>query len=219
VREIEAARAIRATVLASSDSKAFCAGADLSSVVAGKSSALILPEGGLAGLVLAKRTKPWIAAVSGWALGGGFELVLACDMVVAADNSQFGLPEVSRGLLAGSGGVSRLPRRIPRAIALEMITTGKPVDAHRAYTLGLVNKVTSCESLQIEALAMARTIARGAPRAVREGLELAHAAADQADCDMTRRTMAASDAIRSGSDAIEGAAAFLERRPAVWTEF
>ena len=117
----------------------FCAGADLKEVSSGNGAALSTPNGGFGGFVRAKRTRLWIAAAQGHALAGGLELLLACDLAVAADTANFGLPEVKRSLVAGAGGVFRLPRAIPKAIALEIITTGDPIPATRAAQYGLVN--------------------------------------------------------------------------------
>ena len=122
------------------DGDVFCAGADLKEVAAGRGPSLFTANG-FAGLVYSDRKKPWIAAVNGKALAGGFEIVLSCDLVVAAADASFGLPEVSRGLLAAAGGLYRLPRAIPRNIAIELVTTADTIDASRAATLGFVNRV------------------------------------------------------------------------------
>ena len=135
VRETEADPAIRAVVLTGAGDAAFCAGADLKEVSAGGGAALWTEGGGFAGFVFAPRTKLWIAAVNGAALAGGTEIALACDLVVAAESASFGLPEVKRGLIAAAGGLYRLPRALPRAIALELIATGGRIDARRAASV------------------------------------------------------------------------------------
>ena len=121
----------------------FCAGADLKEIAAGNRATLSTERGGFAGIVKRARTKPLIAAVNGAAVAGGCEIALACDLIVASENAIFGLPEVKRSLIAAAGGLFRLPRAIGRAVAMEMILTGDPIDAERAYALGLVNTVTA----------------------------------------------------------------------------
>ena len=134
VRDLEADPAARTVVLRGAG-KGFCAGADLSAVAAGDEAALWTSEGGFAGFVAPPRAKLWLAAVKGFALAGGLEIVLACDLVVAAADALFGLPEVKRGLIAGAGGLVRLPRAIPRAVAIEMIATGEAIRGERAGAL------------------------------------------------------------------------------------
>ena len=129
VRHIEESPDLWVAVLASSNDKVFCAGADLAAISEGRGLELETEAGGFAGFVYYPRTKPWIAAPRGSALGGGLELCLACDLIVAADDCRFGLPEVKRSLLAGAGGLSRLPNAIPLAIATEMVITGEPITA------------------------------------------------------------------------------------------
>ena len=175
------------------------------------------PDGGFAGFAYARRRKPWIAAVRGAALAGGCELCLACDMIVAAGDSRFGLPEVKRGLMAAAGGLSRLPRAIPRHIALEMIATGDPIDAPRAYALGLVNRLTAPDAVMTEALALARQIACNAPLAVQESVTLAREAAYMDEAETGRATDAAMARLRETEDFREGPRAFVEKRAPVWT--
>ncbi len=141
VKRAEADTNIRVVILTSSHESVFCAGADLSEVAGGNARTLLYtPDGGFAGFDHQKRRKPWIAAGRGSILAGGLEICLACDMIVVAEGSKLGLPEVKRSLIAGAGGVERLPKVIPRAIAIEMIATGNPIDAGRAYEIGLVNQ-------------------------------------------------------------------------------
>jgi enoyl-CoA hydratase/carnithine racemase len=208
---------VRAVVLTGGP-RAFCAGADLREVAAGRGKMLRTPQGGFAGLVDAERRKPLIAAVGGPALAGGFEIVLACDMVIAASNALFGLPEVSRGLVASGAGVYRLPRAIPRHIALDLIATGRTIDAARAHALGLVSEVVEPERLLSAALDLARTVAANSPLAVRESLALARASASTGDEDIRRAVRAAGDRMLVSEDAREGARAFLERRAPVWPD-
>ncbi len=139
LRQSEQDTTVRAVVLTGSGARCFCAGADLADIAAGLGPSLTIAGDGLGGLVFAARSKPWIAAVRGMAVGGGLELVLSCDMLVASEDASFALPEVQRGLLAGAGGAYRAPRALPRAVALEMLLTGDPLSALRAHALGMVN--------------------------------------------------------------------------------
>jgi enoyl-CoA hydratase/carnithine racemase len=160
--------------------------------------------------------KPLIAAVEGKALGGGFEIALACDLIVAAEDAQFGLPEVKRGLVAAAGGVLRLPRRIPRSIAMELILTGEPVGARRAFDLGLVNRVVPRGTAAAEARKLAAAIAVNAPLAVRAAKLLVEESADWPFAEAFARQAPHTDGVRSSADAAEGARAFVEKRAPVW---
>src|SRR5580700_5764410 len=135
-------------------------------------------SGGFAGLATRDFPKPIIAAVNGSALAGGFEIMLSCDLVVAAEHATFGIPEAKRGLIAGAGGLLRLPKRLPLAVAYELAMTGDPIDAARAYALGLVNLVVPAASLLTEALALAERIAANAPLAVRYSKSVMQRAAE-----------------------------------------
>ncbi len=128
-------------VITGSGDKAFSAGMDLKAFSSGEGGGILGASGGFAGLTQRDFPKPIIAAVNGSALAGGFEIMLSCDLVVAADHATFGIPEAKRGLVAGAGGLIRMPKRLPMAVALELAMTGDPIDAERAYALGLVNKV------------------------------------------------------------------------------
>src|SRR4051794_28850909 len=145
----------------------FSAGADLKAVAAGQGATLGTKRGGFAGIARRERTKPLIAAVDGPALAGGTEIVLSCDLVVASTNARFGIPEVKRSLVAGAGGLFRLPRALPRNIAMELALTGDPIDAERAYALGLVNQLVEPGQVVEAAMALADRIIANAPLAVR----------------------------------------------------
>jgi enoyl-CoA hydratase/carnithine racemase len=217
VKTIEADPTIRVAILTGAGTQAFCAGADLKEMSAGASSRQrSTPEGGFAGFVFAPRSKLWIAAVNGAAVAGGFELMLACDMAVASSAAIFGLPEVQRGLAATAGGIYRLPRRVPRGIALEMIATGEPIDAQRAQALGLVNRLVAPEEVLPEALRIAERVSRNAPFAVALSLELARRAHELDD--VTARGLAhhVTERIHASEDAKEGPRAFAEHREPVW---
>ena len=217
VRQTEADPAVRAVILTGAGGKAFCAGADLKAVAAGGANGLWTEDGGFAGFVAATRHKPWIAAVNGFALAGGFEIALAADMIVAVAHARFGLPEVSRGLIAAAGGLFRLPRAIPRAVALELIATGARIDAARAHQLGLVNRVVPAGALMAEAHALAARICANAPIAVRESLEIARKAADLDAAELAVLSAEARARVMQTEDYREGPRAFVEKRAPHWT--
>jgi enoyl-CoA hydratase/carnithine racemase len=206
-----------AVVLTGAGGKAFCAGADLKEIAAGRAQELSTERGGFAGFVRYERRKPWIAAVDGFALAGGCEIVLACDMVVASVGSVFGLPETSRGLIAAAGGAYRLPRVLPRNLAFEMIATGAPMEAERAHAFGLVNKLAPAGSAVAAALSMAATVCENAPIAVWESLKIARASADQDESSLRQLTKDAQKHIAETADYKEGPRAFIEKRSPRWT--
>jgi enoyl-CoA hydratase/carnithine racemase len=172
-------------------------------------------RGGPYGIISRRRVKPLIAAVEGPALGGGMEMVLACDLVVASTTAMFGLPEVRRGLLALYGGVFRSARSLPLNVAKEIVLTGDPIDAGRAERYGLVNVVTEAGGALDGALALADRICANAPVAVRQSLELLEksAATDDRAWSWSDEAMAV---VMASEDAGEGRTAFLERRPQKW---
>ncbi len=149
-------------------------------------------------------------------MAGGLELCLACDMIVAGDNCSFGVPEAKRSLIAGAGGVTRMPRRIPTAIAIEMIATGDPISAERAYAIGLINRVVPVDRVMDEAIALAQAITANAPIAVREGIAVARQAAALNDEDGQQLADEALARLQTTEDYQEGPKAFVEKRPAVW---
>lgn len=216
VKQTEADDAIRVVVLTSNGGPTFCAGADLGEVAAGRAAELSTPDGGFGGFVESERQKPWIVAVHGSALGGGLEFSLACDMRVVADTTVLGLPEVKRGLIAGAGGIYRLPRQLPRAVALEMIAVGEPIGAQRAYDLGLVNKVVPAEQVLDAALEMARKIAGNAPLSVRESLRIARASHETSERDSIADMNRTMQFLITTEDFQEGPRAFIEKREPVW---
>ena len=205
-------------ILTASGERAFCAGMDLMAFANGEGPSILEGPGGFAGFTHYPRTKPCIAAVNGAALGGGCEIVLSCDLIVAAKHARFGLPEVTRGLFAASGGVLRLPRLIPRAHALELLLTGDLIDAQTACDLGLINKVVPHGQLPETARDLARRISANAPLAVRETLALARAVFALPEEQLQARNAAAWARIAASEDAREGPRAFAEKRPAVWKE-
>jgi enoyl-CoA hydratase len=192
----------------------FCAGMDLKAFLTGETSSL--PGLGFAGFVEAPPVKPLIAAVEGYALAGGCEVALACDLVVAAQDARFGLPEVTRGLVAAAGGLLRLPQRIPYAVAMQYALTGEFLDAPRAHALGLVNRLTAKGAAYDGALALARTVAANAPLAVRTTKRVIVESASWGADEMWDRQRAVVDPIFGSEDAKEGARAFAEKRPPNW---
>lgn len=217
IAQTEADPDIRVVLLTGAGDKAFCAGADLKAVARGEADGILSRDaGGFAGFVDSVRTRPWIAVVQGAALAGGCEIALACDMIVATDCATFGLPEVKRSLVAGAGGVYRLPRWLPRNVALELIATGHPIDAQRAFSLGLVNRVVPRAAVLETALALAASIAANAPVAVRESLAVARAVHAQDETALRALSDAALARVMASEDYREGPLAFIEKRAPKW---
>lgn len=216
VDRTEADDAVRVVILNSSNDDVFCAGADLKAVSEGRGGELYVGKGGFAGFVEYDRKKPWIAAVAGSVLAGGMELALACDMIVASETSQFGLPEAKRGLMAGAGGVTRLARKVPNNVAVELVVTGEPVGVKRAFEIGLVNKVVPGGQQLHGAIEIARSIARNAPLAVQEGLAMVRQGDLLDDAEGFRKSNEAIARLRESEDYLEGPRAFVEKRPPVW---
>jgi enoyl-CoA hydratase len=188
----------------------FCAGMDLKAFVAGERPHV---EGrGFAGIVQGPPRKPLIAAVEGWAVAGGFEIALACDLIVAARDARFGIPEVKRGLVAAGGALIRLPRRIPYHIAMDLALTGDPIPAERAYELGLVARLAEPGGAVVAARKLAATIAANGPLAIDATKGIL--AADEAGLWEHQAELA--DPVFGSEDAREGAVAFAEKRPPVW---
>lgn len=216
VRECEADDGVRALVLTGAGTRAFCAGADLKEVAAGRAEKLLTRDGGFAGFVRLPRRKPCIAAVEGAALAGGLEILLACDMAVASETATFALPEVKRGLIALAGGAYRLPRAIPRSLALEMIASGDPIDAAAALGHGLVNRVVPPGEACRVALALATRIAGNAPLAVYESLEIARRSYESGEAELDRLGAQAWRRLIASEDFKEGPRAFIEKRAPRW---
>jgi enoyl-CoA hydratase len=204
---------IAAVILTGAGDKVFCAGMDLKAFASGGTPSSDSGPG-LEVLMGGTFAKPIIGGANGSAVAGGFELLLACDLVVAADHAKFGIPEVKRGLVAAGGGVLQIPRRIPLAQALELGLTGEPVDAERALAMGLINRVVPAAEVRAEALKLAESIAANGPLAVQFTKEhLRRAAEGRDDPDAYAKGIGA---IFSSEDAREGATAFAEKRPPVW---
>ena len=205
-------------VLTGTGDRAFSAGNDLKWTAQNANRMPPLPKGGFAGLATRfDLTKPVIAAVNGLALGGGFEVVLACDLVVAAEHAQFGLPEPKVGLVAAAGGAQRLPRQIPLKVAMGMMLTGEPISAGRAFELGLVNEVVPREQLTEVAARWADRIAACSPLSIRATKQAALAGLDRplSDAIAIGNYPAVMELLRS-EDALEGPRAFAEKRRPRW---
>jgi enoyl-CoA hydratase/carnithine racemase len=202
--------------------RAFSAGNDLKATAAadrGQAAAgpRRQPKGGFGGITTRYDLwKPVICAVNGWAMGGGCEMALACDIIIAAEHAQFGLPEPRVGLVAGAGGVHRLPRQIPLKVAMGMMLTGKPISARRAYEIGLVNEVVPLPELIPTAERWAREIMECAPLAVRGTKEAATRGLELPLETAIARPYANVQALMASEDRIEGPRAFAEKRPPQW---
>jgi len=199
------------------DRPVFSAGADLKAINSGNAAALNTARGGFAGFVYRERKKPVIVAVDGLATAGGCEIVLAADLVVATTRSAFGLAEVKRNLIAGAGGLFRLPRAIGQAAAMEAILTGEPIPAERAYHLGLVNRLVEPGTAVDEAMRLAAKICEAAPLAVWASRKIVLAAAYEDDETLKRMTNEGFATVLASDDTKEGLTAFIEKRPPTWT--
>lgn len=211
---------VRVVVVTGSGDKSFCAGADLKALSRGENIGHPdHPKWGFAGYVRHVIDKPTIAAVNGTALGGGTELALASDLVVAGESAKFGLPEVKRGLIAAAGGVFRLVDQIPRKVALQMMFTGEPITSSEALSLGLINEVVPDGTELDAALALAERITVNAPLAVQASKRVAIGVDDGVIADDEpgwKRTMREVAVVVSSEDAKEGPLAFAQKRQPVW---
>ena len=192
----------------------FCSGMDLKAYIRGESP--FIDGRGFGGLCSAPPQKPLIAAVEGFALAGGFELAIACDLIVAGEHARFGTPEVKVGLIAGAGGLLRTPRQIPQRIAMELALTGEMISAARAYDLGLVNRVVTSGGALTAAQTLARVIAANGPLAVAASKKVISESQDWLSSEMFSQQEPLLKAIAKSKDAIEGATAFAEKRRPKW---
>ena len=205
--------AIRVAILTGAGGT-FCAGMDLKAFVKGE---LPVVEGrGFAGVVEAPPQKPLIAAVEGFALAGGFELAIACDLIVASQEAQFGIPEVKRGLVAAGGGLVRLPRQVSPRFALELALTGTSISSERALQVGLINRITPAGSALEGAEDLAQQICANGPLAVATSKKIITAPFEQECQALWREQEKMTQAVFTSEDAIEGATAFAEKRPPQW---
>ena len=192
----------------------FSAGMDLKGFLAG--DAPVAAGRGFGGIAERPPVKPVIAAVEGYALAGGFELALSCDLIVASDTAKFGLPEVRRGLVAGAGGLLRLPRRVPYHLAMEIALTGEQFTAARLHQAGLVSRLTGAGQALAEARELAAQVARGAPLALAATKRVIVESADWDSGEAFARQGEVIRPVFTSADAMEGAAAFAEKRAPVW---
>jgi enoyl-CoA hydratase len=194
--------------------KGFCAGMDLKAFVAGERP--VVEGRGFAGIVRRPADKPLIAAVEGFAVAGGFEIALACDLIVAARGARFGIPEVKRGLVAAGGALLRLPRRIPYHLAMELALTGELIDAERAYDVGLVSRLAEPGGAVDAALELAASIAANGPLALAASKRILVEAPSWPADSIWERQAEISDPVRASDDAREGSVAFAEKRAPRW---
>ncbi|MFZ1477554.1 MAG: crotonase/enoyl-CoA hydratase family protein [Sphingorhabdus sp.] len=192
----------------------FCSGMDLKGFLRGEVP--YAPGRGFGGITQKSAAKPLIAAVDGFALAGGLEVAIACDMIVANENAKFGIPEVKRGLAAAAGGLMRLPKKIPPHIAMELALTGDFIDAKRAHELGLVNRITSGPALDA-ALELAQIVAGNGPLAVKKSKQVMVESAEWSEAEMWQKQNDTLGNLFASNDAREGAAAFAEKRKPNWT--
>lgn len=195
---------------------AFCAGADLKEIAAGNAGGLWTQRGGFGGIVLRDRSKPLIAAIDGHAVAGGTEIALACDLRVASTATVFGIPEVKRSLVAAAGGLVRLPRVLPPAIAMELAITGDTISAERAHHFGMINDLCEPGAAVDAAMALADRVLANAPLAVRASRRLILDAPDQSDREGMKAASAAMAALAHTHDYAEGPRAFIEKRAPDW---
>jgi enoyl-CoA hydratase/carnithine racemase len=206
-------------IITGAGDRAFSAGMDLRYRAANEGERVAMPGSGFGGLTNPRErgiVKPIIAAINGYALGGGLELAMACDIIIAADNAQLGLPEAKRGILPGAGGMHRLPRQIPFRIALGYMLTGRNMPAQEAYQWGLVNEVVPAGELMATAEKWAREILECAPLSVRAIKQAATLGMDRTLEDAYNTRFPAQEAMQGSEDSREGPRAFAERRKPVW---
>ncbi len=214
VQRIEADPELRVAILTGAGERAFSAGADLKA--SEDEGTVHDPKHGFGGFVAHRRSKPWIAAVNGLAVGGGLEFALACDVIVTADHARFGFPEVKIGVIAGAGGLFRFPRAVGFYKAMELMLTGELFDAERARELMLVNHVVPGPEVLPRALALARAIGENAPVSValtRQVIRDTWGADDERSWEVSEQ---ASGVVLGSEDAAEGTRAFVEKRPPQW---
>jgi enoyl-CoA hydratase len=216
VERLEADAQLRVGILAGAP-PAFCAGADLKMIAAGRQEEFFTERGGWGGFVRLERVKPVIAAVDGAAVGGGTELVLACDLVVASTAAYFGVPEVTRGLVPAAGALHRLLRKLPENLAMECLLTGAPITAETAAQHRLVNELCAPGEALESALELAERIAANPPVAVQESLRVARSVASwqPVEKDAWTQTAIAVARVLATDEVVEGVQAFIEKRPRV----
>lgn len=213
----EADKDLWVAIITAHGAESFSAGNDMKYMASGQE--MWIPKTGFAGLTSrTNRTKPVIAAVNGLALGGGLEIAMACDMIVASDKALFGLPEVKVGLFAGAGGIQRLTRQVGLKNAMEMILTGEPVDADKALALGLINYAVPADEVVPKAKQLAELICKASPMSVRSSMQLQNESAHHASSDVAvSEPHAVFDNLLNSEDFFEGMMSFAEKRKPKWT--
>jgi len=211
--ELDSNDDIRVAILTGAEGT-FCSGMDLKAFVSGETPTV---EGrGFAGLTEQLPKKPLIAAVEGYALAGGFELAISCDLIIAADDAKFGIPEVKRGLAAAAGGLMKLPRQIPSRLAMELALTGDFISSQRAYEIGLINQVVESGTALEAARALAAKISANGPLAVAVSKQVVVESSNWSDEEMWDKQQALVMPVFTSEDAIEGSVAFAEKRAPNW---
>jgi enoyl-CoA hydratase len=211
--DLDADSDLRAGVLTGAG-KGFCAGMDLKAFVAGERP--WVGDRGFAGIVQRASRKPLVAAIEGFAVAGGLELALSCDLIVAARGAKLGVPEVKRSLVAAAGALRRLPQRLPYGVAMELALTGDPIEAERAYELGLVNRLADPGAAVQTALELAAAIARNGPLALDATKATLQQQFDWTEAEFWQRQAELAEPVMRSQDAREGATAFAEKREPVW---
>jgi enoyl-CoA hydratase/carnithine racemase len=211
--ELDGDDALRVGVLTGAG-KGFSSGMDLKAFVAGERP--YVEDRGFAGITQRAARKPLIAAIEGFAVAGGFEVALSCDLIVAARGARLGIPEVKRSLVAAAGALFRLPRRIPYHLAMELALTGDPIDAERAHELGLVNRLAEPGQALDTALELAAAIVKNGPLALTASKEIVRNALDWTEAEAWEKQGAIAGPVMVSEDAREGATAFAEKRDPVW---
>lgn len=211
--ELDADDELRVGILTGAG-KGFSSGMDLKAFVTGERA--YYEDRGFAGITRRAARKPLIAAIEGFAVAGGFEVALSCDLIVAAKGARLGIPEVKRSLIAAAGALFRLPRRIPYHLAMELALTGDPIDAERAHALGLVNRLAEPGGALDAALELAAEIVRNGPLALVAAKEILQAAQDWSEEEAWEKQGPIAGPVMGSEDAREGATAFAEKRDPVW---
>ena len=211
--ELDGDDALRVGILTGAG-KGFSSGMDLKAFVAGERP--YVEDRGFAGITQRSSAKPLIAAIEGFAVAGGFEVALSCDLIVAARGARLGIPEVKRSLVAAAGALFRLPRRIPYHLAMELALTGDPIDAERAHELGLVNRLAEPGAALDKALELASAIVKNGPLALTASKEIVGNALDWTEAEAWEKQGAIAGPVMVSEDAREGATAFAEKRDPVW---
>jgi enoyl-CoA hydratase len=213
IDELDSSGELRAGVLTGAGGT-FCSGMDLKAFAQGSSP--FIDKRGFAGIVQAPPLKPLIAAIEGYALAGGLEVALACDLLVASSDAKLGIPEAKRGLVAAAGALIRLPKRIPQHVAMELALTGEFISTQRGYELGLINRVTAPGAALDEAIALATAISKNGPLAVMASKQIIVHASDWTDHEAWEKQTEYVKPVMVSQDAQEGAIAFAEKRDPVW---